>query len=263
MIASPRVSAPPRDLRAAWRVAVWLTAAAALVAAWEVWARMTPASEYILPAPSRVLPALIAVLGDRAFWGHFRVTMVEVALGVLIAFWAGLFVGLSVGTRAYLREVVDPILLGLFSAPKILFLPLFMLAFGIDVLQKTLFGAFHGFFVVAVNVIGGLAQVDRELVTASRSMGATRGQIWRHILVPSIIPLLLAGLRLAVGLTFLGVLVAELAVARAGLGFVLNRAADSGNVPRLFALILLIGATAVMVNGALSAYQQRLIRWHG
>jgi ABC-type nitrate/sulfonate/bicarbonate transport system permease component len=136
-------------------------------------------------------------------------------------------------------------------------------AFGIDVFEKTLFGAFHGFFVVAINVIGGLAQVDSDLITASRSMGASRGQIWRHVFVPAIVPPMVVRLRLAIGLTFLGVLVAELAVARAGLGFLLNRAADGGNVPRLFALILLIGVTAMAGNGVLSFYQRRLIHWQG
>jgi len=245
------------------RWAAWLVLGALAVAGWEAYARSTPVSQFILPAPSRVAVALAGLVRDPVFWHHFRVTALELVLGVLLGFGAGLLVGLVVGTQGYLREVCDPMLLGLFSAPKILFLPLFMLLFGIDVTQKAMFGAFHGFFVVAVNVIGGLQEVDRDLVTASRSMGATRRQIWTTVLLPSIVPLLFAGLRLAVGLTFLGVLVAELAVSRAGLGFLLNRAADVGNVGRLLALIALISVTAVLLNAVLSAYEERLVRWRG
>ena len=255
--APPRPAAPPRV--DGYALARWGVVAAALLT-WEAAAR-TVVPALFLPPVSQIIPRGLVLLGDPDVLADLGLTLKEVGLAFVLAVAGGLLLGLAAGSTRYLRDAFEPLLLGVISVPKILFLPLFLLALGIGVVEKVVYGAFRGLLTLAVTVNAGFRGLDARWVMMGRVYGATTMQIWRTIVLPSMSPLLSTGARMVIGFAFLGVILAEMAVSAGGIGHRLAVAADRGDLRTLFALIFIITAIAVAVDSVLAWHYRRVFRW--
>jgi NitT/TauT family transport system permease protein len=241
--------------------AMRLLVIAGALAIWEIGARLFGDPLFVCP-PSAALLALGAIFADPKIVAAIGLTVFEVAGAFALAVVFGVLVGLAVGLQGFTKSALMPVILLLYAIPMTTIMPLFVLGFGIGAEAKIAFGAIQGIFPVIVSTVGGAANLPRALLTAARSMGASRRQVLQTIVLPHMVPSVFTGMRLGMTAVLLGVLIAELYVSTAGLGFVTRHLAQSFSPPKLFALIAVLAAIAVALNEACRIAERRFSRWN-
>jgi NitT/TauT family transport system permease protein len=231
-----------------------------LLLAWEIAARFFMDPMFISP-PSRVFASLGSVLATDGVPNALRLTLFELAVAFTIAVVVGLALGLAIGLQPFTRRTFLPIVLLVYGMPQITILPLFILAFGIGPASKIAFGVTHGVFPIVVTVVAGVQNLKPILLTSARSMGASRWQILRWVVFPHMIPSFFAGMRLGMSGVLLGVLLAELYVSTAGIGHFTTMFTETFQPTKLFGLIAMLAAMAIVLNEIVRRAEIRFSRW--
>jgi len=241
--------------------ALQLATVLAGLALWELAARSAWVDPLFVPAPSAVARALagntgpvLAGLGD---------TLAKTAAAYVLSVVLGVSAGIAVGSLRLLRDVLSPYVIALYGMPKILVLPWIVLLLGYGTAPAVFYGALHGLFPILVLVMGAVRDVDRNLVTVARSLGATPWQLYWKVLLPAIVPSVLAGMRLGIVFCLLGVLVVEMFAGVRGMGYVMGSLANGFQAPELFAATALVSATSIAIVLGLDHVNDRLSRWRG
>jgi NitT/TauT family transport system permease protein len=234
---------------------------AALVVCWElvVWGGIV--SQAMLPPPSQVLAAIERVFANSEMAWHTLVTLSEATLAIAIAIPVGVAIGILLSESRLLRTVFSPLLYFMFSIPKSIFLPVFILAFGIGFMQKVMFGVFSALFILAMTVQAAAEAVPKDLVRVASAFGATRVQIYRKIYFPALLPSLVEGFRLAMIFNITGVIFAEMYASRAGIGNMVAFWGEYFMLPELLAAIAVAASLSIVVNEALRALERRVGSW--
>jgi NitT/TauT family transport system permease protein len=233
----------------------------ALLLAWEAGTRLAGNLDLIAP-PSSIARALITdILPDGDIRGAILIALVEVVTAYAFAIAFGLAIGLMVGATDLGRQSLFPIVLLFYAIPQVVLLPLFTLGFGIGAAAKIAFGFSHGVFPVIVNVVAGMRNVNPLYLKAARAMGARPRDILRDVLFPHMVASFFTGLRLAMTMTLLGVILAELYVSTAGVGYYTKLFAETFDPSPLFALIGTLALMAILLNELVRAIERRFTRW--
>ncbi len=215
---------------------------------WEVLARTVADPNFVSP-PTRIAHALVTrTLVNPKVLRAIGVTFFELVTAFALAVVAGTVTGLLVGAGDRVRRSTYPLVLMLYAIPQVTVLPLFVMFFGLGPASKVAFGFTHGFFPIVVNVVAGMRDVEPIYLRAARSMGATRQQVLRHVVLPHLVPALFAGMRLSMAMTLLGVILAELYASIDGVGYFAQLYAESFDSAQLFALVLAVASMAVLLN---------------
>ena len=233
----------------------------ALFALWEGLARLGLVDPSLAPAPSVVAAALVRLAGRPEVLASLGVTAWEVAAAFLLATPLGLGLGFLLAEVPALGALFRPLVNFLFGVPKSIFLPVFILVFGVSIPQKIAFGVFTTIFVLIVGGIAAVQSVPPELITVSRAYGASRAQIAREIYLPAMAPILLESARLGMVFNITAVLLCEIYGARDGIGYRIASWGENLQMPQLYAALVLVAAAAVAVNEALRAVETRLGAW--
>jgi ABC-type nitrate/sulfonate/bicarbonate transport system permease component len=247
-----------------WRRRPWLVRIGViliLLCFWEIAARRWVDPMFMSP-PSRVFMSLGAVLDTRGVPAALRITFWELGIAFVLSVAIGLSLGLAVGLAPFARKSCMPIILLLYGTPQVTILPLFILYFGIGPASKIAFGVSHGFFPIIVTIVAGVQNIKPILLTSARSMGASRWQILRHVVFPHMIPSFFAGMRLAMTGVLLGVLLAELYVSTAGIGYFTTLFTQSFDPTRLLGLVAMLAAMAIALNEIVRRAEVHFSRWH-
>lgn len=230
----------------------------ALVVAFEIYGRLFADPAFLQP-PSEVVRAwFVTVLPDARIMSALGMSVFEIALAYVLSVVFGAAIGLAVGSTALSRQGFYPLILVLYAIPQVSLIPLFVLMFGLGSASKIAFGFSHGIFPVMVAVIGGMSNVPALYVRGARSMGASRLDIIRHVVFPNMVPTFFVGLRLAMTMTMLGVILAELYVSTAGVGYFTRVFAENYNPAPLFALVGSLAAIALAFNACVRIAERRL-----
>jgi NitT/TauT family transport system permease protein len=227
---------------------------------WEI-AGHTILDPNFLSPPSAIVAAMPRVLGDGGVQAALWATFIELVIAFVLAVVAGVAVGLPIGLSGFAMRATLPLVLLLYAIPQVTILPLFVLYFGIGAGSKIAFGVSHGIFPIILNVIAGVQSVEAAHLTAARSMGATRLQAIRRVVLPHMTPSLFTGLRLAMSGTLLGVLLAELYVSTGGVGYYARIFADSFDPPATFTLVAMLALMAVVLNETVRLAERRASFW--
>jgi NitT/TauT family transport system permease protein len=234
---------------------------AAVIGLWAAGSSIGVFDPAILPPPTKVAMALDALLRSDEFLANSLDTLIRViaafAIGAPVALAAGFVMGENVGVGRSLSPVFNLVL----SVPQSIFLPLFVLLFGLGFTGKLIFGITHVFFVVAVNAMAAVRQVPHGQVMLARSFGASRLRIYRSIYLPSMAPQVVTGLRLGIIFDIIGILLAEMYASRTGLGVLLLRWGESYTVDKLMAATVLISIATVVINEAMRIWEVHVGRW--
>ncbi len=214
-------------------------------------------SHILLPDPVAVWHELVSVLRSGEYWPDLWVTLTELAAAFAIAASAGMALGYLISRSRYWMGVLEPLLAGIYSIPIILFVPLYVLIFGLGPASKIALGATISFFPVVLNTIAGFGHVDRVLVTAARSMGASDYQLFRFVLRPAALPVILGGLRMGFTVALLSILGSETLASLAGLGHRIVHLAEDMDTARMFAYIAFVVAIAAFLNAVVSKLEAR------
>ncbi len=231
-----------------------------LSALWEGAARVLGVPEYILPAPSAIGHALYTNLA-LLFW-HARTTFLAALAGLLLAVAVALLLAVPMNRFRIVRAVLYPPLVISQTIPIIALAPLLRIWFGFGVLPKVLVVALVCFFPVAVNLVEGLDNVDPELLDLLRTMEATPLFIMRHVQIPSVLPYLFSGLKIAATYSVMGAVIMEWLGARAGLGIYMTRAMQSFSTAGLFAAIVVVVLLSLGLFKAVDLLAKLSMPWH-
>jgi len=231
-----------------------------LIVLWYLATNRWGVSHLLLPNPVQVWHELADVLKSGEFLGDLRVTLGELAVAFAISTTSGILVGYFISRSPYLIRVFEPLFAGIYSIPIILFLPLYVLFFGLGVESKIALGTTISFFPIVLNTIAGFSTVDRIFITAARSMGASNVQMFRHVLLPGALPVILTGLRIGFTIALLSILGSETIASLAGLGHKIVEFAEAMEPARMFTYIAFAVVIAVVLNTVVSTLERRAQR---
>ena len=258
--ASP-VPTPARRRRGGGRLLLWATTLAVLFAVWQAVLTLGLAQPMLLPPVADVLATAGTLIVSPAFLAQAGVTVAEVMVAFLIAAPLGVVLGIAIGESAYWSRVLQPIIFTIFSIPKTIFLPMFILAFGINFAQKVGFGVFSTIFIVLICAFSALESVKADQVRVARVYGATPLQIALRVYLPAMAPVLLEAVRLAMIFNLTGILLAEMYASRAGLGQLVANWGENFQLKELLAAILIISAAAILFNETVRWFEARCEHW--
>jgi ABC-type nitrate/sulfonate/bicarbonate transport system permease component len=229
------------------------------LATWEGLARVGWVDPLFVPAPTAVARSAPSVSG--VVLGGLADTLGKTAIAYALSIVFGVAAGLLLGSTRALNDTLHPFVIALYGMPKILVLPWIVLLLGYGTTPAIVYGALHGFFPILVLVTGAVRDVDGHLLTVARSFGARPGQLYLKVILPAIVPAVIAAMRLGVVFCLLGVLVVEMFAGIRGMGYVMSSLANGFRAPELFAATALVSAASIAIVLALDAVNERLSRW--
>jgi len=231
------------------------------LAIWEFVGRVIVNNALFLASPSQIARAIVTLTADGELGHHVAVSGLEFVLGYSIACVLGVVLGVAMGESLTLKRLLDPWVAGIYATPVIALAPLFILWFGIGIWSKVVVVVSLVLFPVTINTEAGLQRKSERLAEMLRSFGATRRQIFWKLSLPSAMPFIMTGLKLGIGRGLIGVVVAELFGARAGLGFLISESAAVFNMPDLFAAIVVLAAAGILMTAGFNWLESRLVPW--
>lgn len=238
-----------------------------LLAAWTVAASLQLVSSVFLPSPAAVWAKFVVVARDgfvdATLIQHVAASLWRVFAALIAAILVGVPVGLAIGISRIGRGVFDPLLEFLRPIPPLAYLPLIIIWFGIGEPSKILVIAIAMLAPVALSTAAGVRGVSRERIDAARSLGATRAQVIRHVVLPSALPSILTGLRIALGAGWSTLVAAELVAATRGLGFMIQSAAQFLVTDVVVMGILVIAIIAFALEFIIRRIERVLVPWAG
>jgi len=218
-----------------------------LIVVWEIAGNFKWIDPFITSQPSRIIRTLIMLHKEGALYHHIVITVLETAAGFILGTICGTFAAVALWWSKFLSDVLDPYLVILNSLPKIALGPILIVWIGQGAPAIIAMALLISLVVTILGVYTGFAQVEPEKIKLLQSFGATRGQVLQKVILPSSIPTIIAALKINVGLSWVGVIVGEFLVSRAGLGYLI---VYGGQVFRLdlvmTSVIILAAAAAVM-----------------
>jgi len=250
--------------RRARRVPTWLLRAAspvALVALWQVGSTTGAVPDRILPAPARILDGAGETLRDGSLVAALQVSSQRAVLGFALGAAVGLLLGLLVGSSRLADLVVDPPLQMLRTIPFLGLIPLFIVWFGIGETPKIGMVALGVSFPLYLNASAAIRQVDPKLLETAQVL---RFSAWRRIsvvVIPSVLPQVLVGLRQSLGVAWLALIVAERINADAGLGYLINNADQSMRMDLVVFGLILYALLGLSTDGAVRLLERWAVRW--
>jgi len=234
---------------------------AVFLGAWEFLPRTGIVNPMLLPPLSEVLETLGVILRRGDFQEAMAVTTAEVLVAFIIAVPLGGAIGVLAAENAYFGAIFRPMLFYVFSIPKSIFLPMFILAFGIGFGQKVAYATFSTVFIVIMSASAAVESVKADYVLVAQSYGATRAQILRRIYVPSMMPILLETLRISMIFNFTGVMIAEMYASRTGVGHMIANWGENFMLPQLFAGVIVLAVAAMSFNELVRSLEARCSTW--
>jgi taurine transport system permease protein len=261
----PTIAKRGRSYRHLVPLVVGLGLLAVVLAVWQVASTSGWISPVFLPPPTAVANAFVRLIQkgyvDSTLWQHAGASLGRVFTALLFAVLIAVPAGLLIATSPIGRGVLDPVIEFLRPLPPLAYLPLVIIWFGIGEPSKILVIALAMIAPIAISTASGVRSASVSQVNAARSFGATRLQVLLHVLVPSALPSILTGIRIALGAGWSTLVAAELVAAARGLGYMIQSAAQFLVTDVVIVGILVISALAFVFEALLRLIERRFVPW--
>lgn len=238
-----------------------------LVALWFVVTNMGWVKPLFLPSPQAVLQQFYEYLtgqaNDKPLWQHFLASMFRVFSAFALACVTAIPIGIAMGMSRVARGIFDPPLEFYRPLPPLAYLPLIIIWFGIDELPKVLLIFLSCFAPLALAARSGMRSASQEQINAAYSMGASYMQVIRHVILPSALPDILVGMRIAIGFGWTTLVAAEMVAANMGLGQMVLNASNFLRTDIVIMGIIVIGVVAYLFDLLMRWLERRLVPWKG
>jgi sulfonate transport system permease protein len=259
------------------RVVVQLLRAALavfIVATWELTTRLgctgpdsatCVVDPFFFGQPSGIWSQLVSWVqkgtAQGPLWEQIAVTLEETILGFAIGVVLGIVFGVALGRNRLLSDVLGPYIKALNAMPRVVLGSIFTIALGLEIPSKVALAVVLVFFVVFFNAFQGVREVDRDLLANARILGASQGQLSRHVILPSALSWILASLHTSFGFALVGAIVGEYLGARKGIGLMIATAQGTFNANGVFAAMLILAIVAIFAESLVTRLESSLIRW--
>lgn len=239
---------------------VRLVTALLLLAGYEILAQSGLLYKGVVPSLFAIGSALLETATTADFYNHLGITVFEIVAGCAFGSFAGFVLGIVFGLWRFLGRVLDPWVHYLAPTPKIIFLPILVMAFGAGVGSKIGMGAISAFFPVAVATFAGMLLVRPVLIRVAASYHASTWQIVRMVYLPSLVAPVLSAMRIGLGAAIIGTLLAEIKMSRAGLGYLIIQDYNFFRIAEMYALLIVVFLLAWLANSGMERLGRRLTR---
>lgn len=244
-----------------WYVVGTVSAFVGILAIWSLLSYLEVVNPVFLPTPVEVLSAFAASLVDSAFWVDVGISVFRVFMGFLLACVLGIPLGILAGTFKIAESVVLPTSEFIRYMPAAAFIPLIMVWAGIGETAKILVIFIGCFFQLVLMVTDDTSRVNKDLLSASYTLGANRLQVITRVILPALMPKLMTTMRLIMGWAWTYLVVAELVAANSGLGYSIMKAQRFLNTEQIFVGILVIGLLGLIIDRAFAYLNKKLFPW--
>ena len=236
------------------------TIAVTLVAAWELASRAGWIHPVIFPAPTRIL-ATFARLWEQDLARNIGLTLMRFFGGIVVGGIPGILVGLCIGWWPRLRRIADPFIAAIHPVPKIVLFPLFIVIFGINEWAKIMSVSLTVFFPTLINAAAGARDISPLYFEVVSSYGGGKAALFRHVVLPGSLPMILSGLRIAANLGLLVTIAIEFTVTSQGIGSIIWIKLQTMRTEELYAGVVTISLIGITINLVLQSLLRRLAPW--
>ena len=246
---------PSSDTRQVWLLRGAIVAVVLL--GWEALAASGWLFRDVVPSLAAIARALVRLLGNPEFYTNLAATAGEIGVGLAIGGVCGLAAGIAIGANRFVAGAYEALLHYLGPTPKIIFFPVMIMWFGVGAGSKMAMAAISCFFPIAISAAAGMRGIDRVLIRVGRSFRARPWQMVTKIYLPAMRAPVLTGVRLGLGVAIIGTLLAETKLSNRGIGFLIIQAYSTFDMPRMYALLIVLFVLAIGLNALLGRYAAR------
>ena len=244
---------------AAWRAGL----AVVLLSAWEAAAATGLIDPFFVSRPSDIALRIWMWVSAGTLWRHLFVTLEESVLGLLLGGALGVTAGFALARAPLAARVLEPYIMMLNAVPRVVLAPLFLLWFGLGIWSKVALAVTLVFFVMFFSTYQGVRDANRVIIDNVRMLGATEGQLVRHVLIPSALSWIFSSLQVSLGFAMVGAVVGEYLGAASGLGYVIAQAEGTFDTTGVFAGMFVLSAVVVAASAGVARLERWLLRWKG
>jgi len=214
-----------------------------------------------MSAPSLVMKAAVQLFTSGEIWNDLYVSGIEFFWGYFLSIIFAIPFGIAIGWYKKFAYICDPFVNAMNATPRVALLPLVIIWLGIGILSKVGIIFLGAVFPLLINTRDGVKTTPANLLTAARSFGASEWQIFKSVVLPSTVPFILTGLRLAVGRALIGVMVGELYAATAGIGFMITVAGATFQTDKVFVGVLIFAISGMFLTDVIDRIEHRFDKW--
>lgn len=255
-----RVRRRERCLR--WRgVGLSILVPVLLVGLWEASARTSLIDSRLFSPPSQIAAQAWEMATTGELLRHTGATVGRLVLGFAAGAIAGISIGLLMGVSRSLRAALGPTFTALYALPKIAILPLLLLIFGLTETPKILSVAISVFFVIQINTLAGIMQIDARILEAARAYKATGLKLFRNVLLPGAMPAIVTGLRVAAGMSVIVITAVEFVASNDGLGYIIWNSWQLFQPSKMYVGLIVVSLVGALVTGLILILERVLIPW--
>jgi ABC-type nitrate/sulfonate/bicarbonate transport system permease component len=236
---------------------------AGLLLLWELCGRLGLLNPLFFPVPSLIAVAFLSMLADGEIQVNLSITLLRLFAGFLIGTIPGIIIGLVMGASEKIRLLLDPIVAATYPIPKLAIFPLLMIIFGIGELSKIMAIAIGCFFLVLINSMAGVRNINKVYFEVAKNYGASRRQLFTRVMLPASLPMIFTGIRIALGMSLIVVVGVEFVSANYGIGAMIWNAWQTFEIEKLYVGIFLCAALGILFTVVLKQVEAWLTPWFG
>ena len=250
----------PRARRADFApVLVRLGSLVVVLVVWEIYGRSV--NPVLFTYPTAVAQSFVELTRSGELWQYLQQSLLVLLYGFTGAVIVGIPLAVAMARYKWLDYAIDTYINALYSMPMVAVVPLLVLWFGFDIKAKSVVVFLFCLFPILISTYQGVKSVDPRLLEVARSFRSSEAQLWRDLIIPSALPFIVAGLRLAIGRGLVGLVIAEFYTSIAGLGYMIVKYANSFQTDKLFVPIVVLMVLGVAMMEALKQLQARMAPW--
>jgi sulfonate transport system permease protein len=259
-VEEPAVVPPPKEIGSAFMLACQVALGLALLLIWQG-ASGRLIDDFFISNPIEVGQRLWQWTANGSIFLHIWATVYETLMGFVVGAVGGVVLGIWLGVSPFSSRLLNPYLNALNALPKVALAPLFVLWFGLGIESKIALAAVLVLFLVFLNTIAGVREVDQDLIDGARLMRASRRQVITKVIIPSAMSWVFAGLKISVPYALIGAVLGEMIAANRGLGYLVQFSGSQFDSAGVFAVLIVIALLAVALNLLVDLVQSRTQRW--
>jgi ABC-type nitrate/sulfonate/bicarbonate transport system permease component len=241
------------------KLVVRLISFVVVISLWEYFGRRI--NPILFTYPSAIAQAFVSLVASGELQSYMTSSLLVLTYASILAIVVGVLLGVVMGRYAIVEWAADVYVSALYSTPMVAVVPLIVLWFGFKIPAKVVIVFSFMVFPVLLNTFEGVRNVDRNLQEVARSFCSSEGQLWRHLIIPSAVPFIVAGIRLAIGRGLVGMIVAEFYTSVTGLGYMIVRYANALETDKLFVPIVVVMLLGVGLMSLAKWIEGRVAPW--
>lgn len=232
-----------------------------LVGLWELLVQARILDVRFFPPPSGIVGTFYEMAVSGELWRSLGISLFRIFAGFLVGALPGLLIGLTMGLFPLVRAVLEPMVAALYPIPKLALLPLIMLIFGIGESSKVATISIGVFFLVLINTVAGVVNIDKIYLDVAKNFGASRKDFYLTIALPGALPLIFAGLKLGMGMALLLIVAAEMIGAKSGIGYMIWTGYQTFDMERMFVGLSIMAILGYLFSVVLDELERKIVPW--